>query len=274
MNSQLSDDTLTAADEAFEHAVQGVAHQISLLHKLSNSIRRASKELQNLDAARSFQIRDDDGNYAEDFLRQLFLYYIRDRFPTTSETIRKRLADTMILRRKRILYRRSRYGSTPIRVESLPSQPEITRPRAQNITRPQADAAGGRQLERQNDTKSLAPSATTLAADNFRKASVPSVVSASRTVALSSHDKLVFPAAPTGAIEKKRRQLVAQRQDTLRRRLEIQGGTPEGDDRTPAQEWQDAVDAIREVTCPICFYELPAWEIVDKKKWEYVHPKN
>ncbi|OIW32349.1 hypothetical protein CONLIGDRAFT_593596, partial [Coniochaeta ligniaria NRRL 30616] len=266
----LADGTLTAVDEVFQHAVHGIADQISLLHRLSNTIRRASKESQNLEAARAFRICDDDGNDTEDFLRLIFANYIRDRFPTTSEAIQQRLAGTMTLRRRRILYRRSRYGSTPIKVLDVPSQPNVEMPRAQPSARPQKPVARQEtgDLQSQSGIKSSAQSATTLAADNFHKASAPSVVSVSKTVALSSHEELAFPPAPTGCIKTKQRQLVQQRKDPLKQRLGGQDRIANAEDRTPAQDWEDAVIAIGEVTCPFCFYALPTCDVVDETKWK------
>lgn len=276
LNPQPADGALAAVDKVFQHAVRGIADQISLLHKLSNTIRRASKELQNLEAARASRICDDDGNDAEDFLQQVFAYYVRDHFPTTSEAIQQRLAGAMVLRRKRILYRRSRYGSTPIRVQDVPSQPDVKMPQAQPTTQPRKEdthqETGDFQPQKQSGIRSQAQSATTLAADKFHKASAPSAVSASKTVALSSHEDLVFPPAPTGAIKSKQRQLVQQREDALRQRLGGQDRIANVEDRTAAQDWEDAVNSIGEVTCPFCFYALPAWDVVNRIKWEYVLP--
>ncbi|KND87725.1 hypothetical protein TOPH_07645, partial [Tolypocladium ophioglossoides CBS 100239] len=272
LSPQHADDALTAVDKGFQDALGGIADQISLLHKLSNTIRRASKESQNLEAAGAFRIRDDDGNDAEDFLRLLFAYYVRDRFPTTSEAIQQRLAGTMVLRRKRILYRRQRYGSMPIRVLDVPSQPDVKMPLARRTAQPQKAGAqpdtGDLRSRTRRTVKSLAQSATTLAADKFYKASAPSAVSVSRTIAFGSHEELVFPPAPTGAIMSKQRQLVQQREDTLRQRFGAQDLAANPKDRTPAQDWEEAVEAVGEVTCPFCFYALPASAIVDGEKWK------
>lgn len=44
--------------------------------------------------------------------------------------------------------------------------------------------------------KSIAKSATTLAPQSFQKATAPSVISQSKTIALGSHQDLVFPSVP------------------------------------------------------------------------------
>ncbi|KAL1860719.1 hypothetical protein Daus18300_009062 [Diaporthe australafricana] len=260
---------LTDVNQVFQQALRGIADQISLLHKLSNSIRRASKELQDVEAAKAPRICDDDGNDAEEFLRQVLLHYISDRFPTTSQVIQQRLADTMVLRRKRILYRRSRY---PIHVRSEPARPRVAVPRAQSTARPRTENVHRETSDGLSQTASVskAQSATTLAAEKFHRAAAPSAVSVSRTVALSNHEELIFPSAPTAAIKRKQRELVRQREDELfevKRRLEDQD---RAEDRTPTQDWETAIDAVREVLCPFCFHVIPAREAVDELKWKYV----
>jgi hypothetical protein len=66
----------------------------------------------------------------------------------------------------------------------------------------------------------MAVSATTLAAENFRKASSPSVVSQMKTVALGSHEDLILPPAPTGRLKQKYRQLKTLREEEHKARLE------------------------------------------------------
>lgn len=262
--------------QTFEHAVHRVADQISLLHKLSNTIRRASKDVQNVEAEKAPRICDDEGNDAEDFLRQVFAHYIQDRFPTTSQTIQERLASTMVLRRKRILYRRSRYGNNPIHVSNRPA-PLVTVPRAQRTVRSRKTDAHQENADSRSQThslgQSLAQSATTLAAENFHKVSTPSLVSVSKTVALGSHERLVFPTAPTAIIKKKQRQLTEERKrgpvDT-EYNSDSQDHVTLAKNSTPTQDWEDAIDAVGEVVCPFCFHALPAREVVDDKIWEYV----
>ncbi|KAH8781283.1 hypothetical protein F5883DRAFT_638126 [Diaporthe sp. PMI_573] len=179
-------DVLADINPAFQRALGGIADQISLLHRLSNTVRRASKDVQNVEAAKAPRIYDDHGNDAEDFFRQVLLRYISDRFPTTSQTIQQRLADTMILRRKRILYRRMRYGNNPIHIQNEPARTQVTVPRAQPTARPQKADLHQEIADNQSETNK-AQSATTLATERFRRAAAPSVVSVSKTVALSSH---------------------------------------------------------------------------------------
>ncbi|KAI0180727.1 hypothetical protein GGR52DRAFT_2839 [Hypoxylon sp. FL1284] len=239
---------LTDIDPKLDQSVRDIASEISLLHRFSNTIRRASHEAQNSKAAESFRIRDDEGNDAEALLTALFFYHVRDRFPTVGEHICQRLADTMVLRRKRILYKRSRYGDATIRPQQVPSQPRITlpkiRPRFAVADQSEAFEPQAIPTRSKSTVQSLTQSATTLSPEKFVKASAPSVVSVSKTVALSSHGDLIFPPAPLG--------------------MEFQ--VPNSHMERSA--WRESVDAIGEVTCPFCFYALPAQDVVDNKKWK------
>jgi hypothetical protein len=291
------------ASENLDQPLRAVAHGISLLHKLSNTIRKASKESQNLTAAKSFHVQDDEGNDAEPLLRELFTNYIRDRFPEISDAIRQRLASTMLMRRKRILYRRSRYGETPIRPKKIVSQPVVTLPSAQQHTAeapeqpPRADEVEVGAKSSQSVVQSLAVSATTLAADTFKKASAPSVVSVTKTVALGDHEDLIFPPAPNGHIKRRYRHLKKYREEEHKAHLnslphyslyeEYNGQPPLSLDvvselrqeisiskaklqKTLERDWNDCSRATVEVACPFCFYALPSPDVVDEKKWKYV----
>jgi hypothetical protein len=105
-------------DECLESALSDISAEITLLHQLSNTIRKASKETHNLKAATAFVLRDEEGNDCESAFRGLFaLEIIHKKFPMCDEMIKERVATAMLLRRKRILYRRSRYGKFPARNE-------------------------------------------------------------------------------------------------------------------------------------------------------------
>jgi hypothetical protein len=294
---------VVVANEKLDRSIRVIANEISLLHRLSNTIRRASKDSQNLKAAKSFRIQDDEGNDAEPLLRELFASYILGRFPDISNAIRQRLASTMLLRRKRILYRRSRYGETPIRPKKTISQPTITQPPTQQqaaIAPEQPLGPDGPEVaakSAQSIVQSLAVSATTLVADNFKKASAPSVVSVTKTVALGNHEDLIFPPAPNGRVKQKYKQLKKQREEEHKTYLkslpfyllyEEHNGQPPlnldtlsklrqkiSDAEAKLQkilekDWNDCNRAIAEVTCPFCFYALPSLDVIDEKKWKYV----
>lgn len=301
-----SDDNVVLARENFERAVPAIAKEIDLLYKLSNTIRRASKESQNLKAASSFEIKDEEGNDLEGVFRERFADNILDQFPRISEVIRNRLASTMLLRRKRILYRRYRYAETPIRptetvsqltVQPHPSQTQSTIQPTQHEQFQRSDEPVSTAKPAQSAVRSQVKSATTLAADNFKKASSPSVVSVTKTVALSSHDDLTFPPTPQGHIRERFKRLKAQRQSDHAAHLSAlpfyslyvqHRGAPDLQPDIITQlrqqisdaeqnlrlalekDWKDCNEANLEVICPFCFYALSSLDIKDDKKWRWV----
>lgn len=164
-----------------------------MLHQLSNTIRKASRETHTLKAANSFVIRDEEGNDYGSAFRDLFaLELIRWRFPECDETIKQRLATAMLLRRKRILYRRSRYGGFP---SSNDASSNIEQ--AQNTTQEESIQEHG---QKKSDVKSQTNTATTLHIEQWRRASTPSVISRPNTIRLSDQERLEFPPSPKGPL--------------------------------------------------------------------------
>ncbi|CCF42269.1 serine/threonine protein phosphatase [Colletotrichum higginsianum] len=300
LSLKVSEQSLEAVDPSFDHVLEGVSKDISLLHRLSNTGRRASKDMHKKKVASAFRIRDEQGNDVESFLEALFAHNVRDQFPGTSEAIQQRLAKTMLLRRKTILYRRSRYGKTPTRTREKPVQPVASQPRVrcqpgQNL--PQVTTTA-QEAEAPDETaksvaRSAAVTATTLAPDHFKKASTPSVVSRSKTVALSSHADLRFPPAPCGALTRKHNKFKAKREANLAivvKEIEAKGEQVDGASRgvetrigksgfnTVADaeaahrealkaHWEECLKELEEIVCPFCFCTLPVSEVVDEKKW-------
>ncbi|KAJ4190422.1 hypothetical protein NW755_005564 [Fusarium falciforme] len=280
---------LEKTPEELDQAIEGISKELTLLHKISNTIRRASKEKQNIQAEKSFKIQDEEGSDAEPFLRQLFSNQIRDRFPGASDNIQKRLANSMVLRRKRILYRRKRYDKKP----KLPMPPTVSAPKVKpNV---------GVQRQPVNQQPAIAPTpstvpsvpqtATTLVAEKFRQAAAPSVISVSKTVALSSHDQLQFPPAPCGTVMKRYRRFKKEREEQLKVILEAIPGyygpkappAPGARDavrkhrashkQTLDDYWDECLRAVGEVVCQFCFYALPVRDVVQESKWR-LHVKN
>ncbi|KAK6222240.1 serine/threonine protein phosphatase [Colletotrichum tabaci] len=300
LSLKVSEESLEAVDPNFDHVLEGVSKDISLLHRFSNTVRRASKDTHKKKVASAFRIRDEQGNDVESFLEALFAHNVRDQFPGTSEAIQQRLAKTMLLRRKTILYRRSRYGKTPTRTREEPVQPVASQPRVrcqpgQNL--PQVTTTA-QEAEAPDETaksvaRSAAVTATTLAPDHFKKASTPSVVSRSKTVALSNHADLRFPPAPCGALTRKHNKFKAKREANLAivvKEIEVKGEQVDGASRgvetrigksgfnTVAdaeaahrealkEHWEECLKAVEEIVCPFCFCTLPVSEVVDEKKW-------
>lgn len=104
-----------AASGDFQNAVESMAREIALLHDLTGTIRRASEKANGVEEAVSFRIKDENGNNIEGRLANHFATNIRHQFPRLSKIIRLRLAETMVHRRRRIIYKRWRYSKDPTR---------------------------------------------------------------------------------------------------------------------------------------------------------------
>jgi hypothetical protein len=251
-------------NQGFQKSLLDAASEISRLNKISNTIRRASKDTQALKAI-NFQIKDDEGNDVEDILREHFKHHICDRFPGLGEVLQERLARTMLLRRKRILYRRYRQESTTIKPQKTEAEKLVELPSAQQAissehsktqeSKPKGHSAVSKSALA---APSQVKSATTLALEKFQKAAAsPSVASASKTVALGSHEALVFPPAPGFALKKRYERLKNQKDFT-------ENGTKSPLECFPEEE----LVGLIEITCPYCLYALPTQQFFDDRKWE------
>ncbi|KAH7161647.1 hypothetical protein EDB81DRAFT_785245 [Dactylonectria macrodidyma] len=271
-------DASSVVNDRLGQSFLNIATEITGLNKISNTIRRASKETQVLKAS-DFQIKDDEDRDVEPLLISHFEHHTGDWFPGISETIRKRLAQAMLLRRKRILYRRHRQGNTSIRSENTISQASITLPDAQSGAVPSAQAKPNLDNDKSPAEKpvtTVAPSqvrsATTLAPEKFKMvSSSPSIVSASRTIASGKHQALIYPPAPGFAAKRRYEQLKS------RRIAEFSETIGDGARTTADPKLQELLksdlQAIGEITCPYCLYALPAAEVFDERKWQN-HVKN
>ncbi|KAL4761003.1 uncharacterized protein BDW70DRAFT_150430 [Aspergillus foveolatus] len=206
-----------SVSDSLDPIVGGIAEEITLMHQLSNTIRKASRESQNVRAATSFKILDEDGNDIEQWFLDLFaLGIIQRRFPGCNETLQKRLAVAMLIRRKRILYRRSRYWKSSTQTPSATAK-AIPQPSKEDVTNQEQTLVSQKpepeptQRER-SVASSRAVTATTLNLEHWKKASAPSVVSRAKTIHWSSHEQLDFPPPPLGPI---RRRLKALRERHL-----------------------------------------------------------
>jgi hypothetical protein len=96
-------------DNDLNQVLKGITGNLNLLNKFLNDIRGGGKEVDSAKADKSFQARDEEGANVEPLLYQRSLHSIHDRFPGANDTLRKRLARTPVLRRKRALCWRARY---------------------------------------------------------------------------------------------------------------------------------------------------------------------
>jgi hypothetical protein len=275
---------------ALQKMSQMISNEINLLYRLMNSIRKASKDLHHLKAADSFKFLDDEGNNLEPTLQESSLRLLQDYcHPDISEGLLARLASSMVARHKRILYRRSRYGSTPLREVTPATKPDITptvHERSTEILGTENDTLGPNAATtsivlNQSQARSIAPTATTLNPEKYRKVSTPSHVSKPKTIDLSKHDSLNFPEPPRVKAIKKYKSYEQTRRQELSVRLSALSDRPDhgasDDDEAEAVEAEIQNDLVRfwrslnngsvEVMCPICFYAIPHTVILDVKSW-------
>jgi len=269
---------LPTVDDKLQQVFHGIADEIGLLHKFSNTIRRASKVTQNLNAIKEYQIKDDEGTNVEPFILTIFDNYILDHFPALREheEIRQRLSTTMLLRRKRILYRRKRYGGAPIATKQISAEPVVVRsPVMHTIPQPGQTEMEPEPVEtkpsRAISHSGVAHTATTLYPENFQKASAPTVISTSKTMPLNAHEEFRFPPSPCDAIRRKfecvRKEKERQSQLTEDPSLRVQARNLAGWNEKLEYDWQETLKAVGEVTCPFCFYTLSAQDAANEKKW-------
>lgn len=265
-----------------------MATEISHLNRMSNTIRRAGKEIQILKAV-NFCIKDEDGNDVEPSLLLHFEHHIRDRFPDASPEIQKRLAQVMLLRRKRILHRRHRYGNTATVAEKEVAKATITLPTAQpTISSAQADSKQDNSqpvaIAVGKSAPSQVKSATTLIPEAYKRATAsPSVISASKTVALGNHEVLHFPPAPGYTAKRKYEKLKAKHladHEAMSRQAHAEN-LHAADEFQQLEEKPNVsfeaelksilkaeLQAIGEITCPYCLSALPAEQVFNQQKWE------
>lgn len=194
-----------ALTKALERSYSNIASEISRLNKMSNMIRRASKENQAL-KINNFQVKDEDED-VERTLLDHFKHHISDRFPIASNVIQQRLAEAMILRRKRILYWRYRQQEAAAKLTLSKPQPLVL---SAQVDLPQ---------EVKQETRAAEPvvasseiqSAITLQPDKFKIAATSPSIGSAATIALSDHEILSFPAAPGANAKRKYEQLKKER---------------------------------------------------------------
>jgi hypothetical protein len=292
--------------DALEKAVYAIGTEISLLHQLSNTIRKASRETQNLKAATLYEMKDQEGKDLDDeFKDQFAAELLRRKFPAASEEIRSRLASAMLLRRKRVLYRRSRYMKAPIKTSShAPQLKEHPGPleaqRGSEIFNPAINQPLGSQVvstERPASSfvASQAQTATVVDPTQFRKAATPSIVSDGKTVALGDHEELSFPPAPQGYMVQRFSWLKERRLNAHEAELDLLPNyrlyrdynghppLPQAEIQQLEYKINEAEEALKlsleedwdisrnvdvDVMCPYCCCVLPSSELGNEWKWK------
>jgi hypothetical protein len=272
--------------KSLERSYSDIAVEISHLNKMSNMIRRASKESQVL-KIKNFQAKGEDQN-VERMLLNIFKRYINDKFPNASDIIQQRLAEAMVFRRKRILYWRYRQESatklpkTGLDISSTLHELQTPVPPAQ-VDVPQE---GKRETEAAELVVAFSEiqSATTLQPDKFKKAAMSPSIRSDKTIAVSGHEVLNFPTAPGANAKRKYEQLKKKRFAIHKVMLDKFNEADfdddfRGDARVHIQklrafaekDFEDTlkadIQALGEITCPYCLEALPALEVFNDGKW-------
>lgn len=304
--SQVPANQTESEQSDFEAGVERVVNDISLLYQLSNTIRKAGRESQNSKAALLYEIKDSDGNNIEKILEARFLHNLNDKFPGCDEQLRQRLAATILARRKRILYRRSRRPKAPAIRLPVVLEPEVRQ--GLGAERSMAPVEAKRQgtgpaetqtLKRQPSVvRSLAKTTrttTTLDPEKLRPPTAPSVLSVAKTIPLNSHGDLVFPPPPHAAILDWFRELKARRRAQHKARLlglpnfelyAAHGGRPPSLSKEDEMSLQDQIKEAEkelqmgidadlktckntetEVLCPYCLCALSSSDMKSNGKW-------
>lgn len=197
--------------------LQSIHESIDWLHRLSNLVRKASFVNQNR-RAKGFQLRDSKGKESEELtqamtsgLKQLYKHVIKCNAEGLEDYLADRLIKTMIIRHKRILYRRSRqiswaisqvqYTAKRVETPKEPRQPHPPEP-IPLIQEPKPLKSGpGPTLER--STIPLQDKATTVNLGTYRKAAAPSRLSRASSAPLKQQDQMLIPPPPRAASEGK-----------------------------------------------------------------------
>lgn len=193
--------------------LQSIHKSIDWLHRLSNMVRKASFNHQNK-RADHFMLRDENGEKSEELTRsmldgltQLYQFYIRTHAAGVEEKLAQRLVQTMIIRHRRILYRRSRrrvwnleqIKYTPRKAEQKSHHLNFSLSAPETIPPSHGHSSG---LPQPTPRTKLAPSqvtATTVDISILRKAFAQSEVSKATSDSLFLSDRVLVPPRPAAA---------------------------------------------------------------------------
>ncbi|KAM7215375.1 hypothetical protein V8F06_009236 [Rhypophila decipiens] len=219
----------------------------------------------------------------------MFANYIFNRYPGASDILHERLVSTMLLRRKRILYRKSRYGTVtqpsqqpPLELRRHDVTPAAAVPPEMNAMR--APVTIDFEPNDLNTTpESVVRTATTLSPENFHKASTPSVMSVTKTVPLTQHEEIVFPPAPFAKQLHQYKIWHWEAEDRRRKRDMAFAGFGHGPPTDIYSNWvpycakyhQDYMNSAWErfhqgtesFSCPFCFCTLLLEDTTQEERW-------
>jgi hypothetical protein len=186
----------SSSPDAIQEITNVIAGIISWLHRISNTIRVASAGSRNVKAA-AFPIKEDEISA----LKQMYSYWIKRDFPGATSELCDRLVLSMIARRRRVLYRRSRQERLRLQ-QHVPVRKHISQPILQisdNTDSVQPQSSEPPPLTIPSVTASVSLSeftATTIRPEQYRRVTAPSRVSEALTISLSKQDEPVVPPPP------------------------------------------------------------------------------
>ncbi|RYC91450.1 hypothetical protein BFJ63_vAg5749 [Fusarium oxysporum f. sp. narcissi] len=233
--------SIEEAIEQFVNSLEGVSREITLLHKITNTIRRASKDTQNSRAAEGFKIRDDEGNDIAPG-------------PNISHPEPEIMA--------------------PLDDAERPAKRRIVAAPTQSVVHSTATATT---LSPERFRKAAAPSVVSISKtvklsddDDFVFPPAPTRPFMQR-----------YNKAKQDIEErhKKRLSTIHRYDEGVGLTTRVSGDTQGIIDaevvrnRALAKAWDDCIEAVGEVICPYCFHMLPIREVVDELKWNH-HVKN
>jgi hypothetical protein len=191
--------------------LESIHQSIDWLHRLSNSVRKASAVNQNARAV-GFKLEDYNGanpksQLSETYVRTIFENNIQEINNGLDRIWVDRLIDTMVTRLRRILYRRSRQARWSFPEIALPTMeqekpkplqlPMLSVPKAQPKATPRLDPELGH-------TDGLGPLPTSrvtdLSSNRWRRDAGRSKISKATSAPLKQEDESAIPAPPREAI--------------------------------------------------------------------------
>ncbi|PKK44837.1 hypothetical protein CI102_13256, partial [Trichoderma harzianum] len=185
--------------------LQSIHQSIDWLHRLSNLVRKASFANQHKRADK-FILKDDDDNDMSDTLTDYYTKLIKREFSGLQDTLVQRLAASMLVRRRRIMYRRSQQQRWKIpQVEPKTKSLELATPSSKSEStplRPNVPLNNEKVLVSKPEAITTAPSrltATTIDTNIRRRVSAPSGISKGSTAPLNEQSQLLIPPPPKGA---------------------------------------------------------------------------
>ncbi|KAL5085404.1 hypothetical protein Trisim1_010631 [Trichoderma cf. simile WF8] len=183
--------------------LQSIHQSIDWLHRLSNLVRKASFANQHKRADK-FILKDEDDNDMSDTLTDYFTRLIKREFSGLQDNLVLRLAASMLMRRRRIMYRRSQQQRWKIsQVEPKTKNLELASTKLiPTSSEPNVLLKHEKVLVSKPEGITTAPSrltATTIDTNIRRRVSAPSGISKGSTAPLNEQSQLLIPPPPKGA---------------------------------------------------------------------------